>query len=640
VKTVTLQSNPKTFLFLDEYIDLFEALPGLYLILLPDLTIVQASDAYLSATLTKREEIVGRNLFDVFPDNPEDFSATGELNLSSSLKHVLKLKKEHKMALQRYDVRQPNGSFVEKYWQPLNRPVLNSKKEIVFIIHTVEDVTPFVTAEHERIKHEKENLKMMKDLSDIKYAIDQSANVAITDSKGIIQIANENFCNTTGYLAEELIGSSHIIVNSGFHPKSFFKEMWRTISSGKVWKGQIKNRAKGGKEYWVQKTITPFLNEFGKPYQYLAISTNITEQKVAVEQLKRTSEMFSSLFENNPAFILISKLDDAKIVNVNKAFLAAFGFSNKKQVLGKTANELNIVADPKQREELALLLKENEMVKDFEIRTFDKTGNPFWVSTSILILDIDNVPCLFSISVDISNRKKAEEQLLAVNKELESFSYSVSHDLRAPLRAINGYTNILVEDHSDKLDKEGKRMLNVVIESANMMGKLIDELLSFSRIGKQNVMKVEFNMLPIVQTVVTDQMDLYPIPNMMIKIGELNNVFGDSSMIRLVMTNLISNAFKYSSKKEKPLIEIGSRTENNETIFYVKDNGAGFDMKYYDKLFGVFQRLHSAVEFEGTGVGLAIVNRIITKHEGKIWAESKLNEGTTFYFSLPGTKTI
>jgi len=153
-------------------------------------------------------------------------------------------------------------------------------------------------------------------------------------------------------------------------------------------------------------------------------------------------------------------------------------------------------------------------------------------------------------------------------------------------------------------------------------------------------MKVEFNMEPIVQTVVTDLMNLYPIPNMMIKIGELNNVFGDSSMIRLVMTNLISNAFKYSSKKEKPLIEIGSRTENNETIFYVKDNGAGFDMKYYDKLFGVFQRLHSAVEFEGTGVGLAIVNRIITKHEGKIWAESKLNEGTTFYFSLPGTKTI
>jgi len=413
--------------------------------------------------------------------------------------------------------------------------------------------------------------------------------------------------------------------------------MWQTISLGKVWKGEIKNRAKGGKEYWVNTTIVPFLNEFGKPYQYFSISSEITEQTHAEGLLKKSKEKFASLFDHNPAAIVVSRLSDAKIINVNNGFLSIGGYSDKSEVLGKTALELKILGKPEDREMVVQAIKENKMIKDYELKVFDKSGKPFWVSTSILVVEIEDVPCFLSISIDISNRKKVEEQLLSVNKELESFSYSVSHDLRAPLRAINGYTNILLEDYSSKLDQEGNRLLKVIIDNASMMGQLIDELLTFSRLGKQNLMKVKLDMVPIVENIIKELDILYPNSNREIKIKLSHNILGDHAMIRIIMTNLLSNAFKYSNKSVKPIIEIGSIVEKEKTIFYVKDNGAGFDMKYYNKLFGVFQRLHSTSEFEGTGVGLAIVNRIISKHDGIIWAESKLNEGSTFYFSLPNS---
>lgn len=635
MKTSNTKSKTKNSSAIVDFKNIFEILPGLYLILLPDLTIVGASDPYLKATLTKREEIVGKNLFDVFPDNPEDLDNTGELNLGASLKFVLKTKREHSMALQRYDVRQSNGTFVKKYWQPLNQPVLKFDGEIAYIVHSVTDVTKVVTVEEERKNHEEENQRILKDLSDLKYAIDQSSIVDITDQKGIILYANDNFCKISGYDREELVGSSHFIINSGYHPKGFFKDMWRIISSGKVWKGEIKNRAKGGKEYWVDTTIIPFLNELGKPYQYFAIRTDITDQKNAEERLKKSNEMFASFFDHNPTSIFISRLSDSRILNVNKAFLTMFGYLDKNEVIGKTANELNIIVNPEVRREVNRLLEKDKIVKDLEVQIYDRSGNALWLSNSFLLIDVDNVPCIFSKSIDITHRKIAEEQLLEANKELESFSYSVSHDLRAPLRAIHGYTNILQEDYSGILDEEGNRILGIVINSASMMGQLIDKLLAFSRLGKQKLLKVDLDIEPIVEDIIADLKHVYPNVKLNVQTKLSKNLFGDNLMIKLAMTNLLSNAIKYSCKKEEAMIEIGSKVESSETIFYIKDNGAGFDMKYYDKLFGVFQRLHSHEEFEGTGVGLAIVNRIILKHDGKIWAESKLNEGSTFYFSLP-----
>lgn len=234
---------------------------------------------------------------------------------------------------------------------------------------------------------------------------------------------------------------------------------------------------------------------------------------------------------------------------------------------------------------------------------------------------------------------KVEErtaQLANVNKELEAFSYSVSHDLRTPLRAINGYSIMLKEDYDAELDSEGKRIVRNIISNAKMMGQLIDDLLSFSRMGKKDLVRAKIDMQELTETVVRELLQHEPAPDKyQINVGPLPPISADQVMIKQALINLVGNAIKYSSKKEEPVIEIGAREEQKKTIYYIKDNGAGFDMAYSGKLFGVFQRLHSQEEFEGTGVGLALAKRIIEKHKGEIWAEGKENAGATFYFSLP-----
>ena len=226
-------------------------------------------------------------------------------------------------------------------------------------------------------------------------------------------------------------------------------------------------------------------------------------------------------------------------------------------------------------------------------------------------------------------------ELEAVNKELGSFSYSVSHDLRAPIRAINGYTRILVEDYAEKLDGEGNQILLSIINNSKKMGVLIDDLLAFSKLGRKQVAVSEMSMIDLVQTVmdelIFDEGENIPV----FTISNLLPAKGDKSLIKQVWVNLISNAIKYSKYKPTTKIEISGYDKADMVIYSVRDYGAGFDMQYYDKLFGVFQRLHSQEEFEGTGIGLAIVQKIVNRHKGTVWAESVLDEGTCFYFSLP-----
>ena len=233
--------------------------------------------------------------------------------------------------------------------------------------------------------------------------------------------------------------------------------------------------------------------------------------------------------------------------------------------------------------------------------------------------------------------EKVEErtiQLEVANRELEAFSYSVSHDLRAPLRAVNGYAKMLEEDYNAVFDNEGKRLLNVVQENAKKMGLLIDDLLEFSRLGKKELEKSVIDMKKLTESVVSEINNNIPNKANFI-IHPLYPVSADYSLITQVMSNLLLNSVKYSQETEKPVIEIKSYKEDNDIIYQVTDNGAGFDNQYVNKLFGVFQRLHSSEEFEGTGVGLALVKRIIIKHGGKVWANGEVNKGATFYFSLP-----
>jgi len=237
----------------------------------------------------------------------------------------------------------------------------------------------------------------------------------------------------------------------------------------------------------------------------------------------------------------------------------------------------------------------------------------------------------------INSNKEVDELEMRVKErtqDLEAFSYSVSHDLRTPLRAINGYAQMLIEDYDNVLDTEGKRLLGQVRSNAKKMGVLIDDLLTFSRLGRKGIIKSPVNMNKIVETAL-GEINQSQMHTAEIRFINLLPVIADYNLLKHVIINLLSNAIKYSSKKEDPFIEISSELKNGTIIYSISDNGAGFDMQYVNKLFGVFQRLHSAEEFSGTGVGLAIVKRIIHKHDGKVWAQGKEGEGATFFFSLP-----
>jgi signal transduction histidine kinase len=225
-------------------------------------------------------------------------------------------------------------------------------------------------------------------------------------------------------------------------------------------------------------------------------------------------------------------------------------------------------------------------------------------------------------------------QLEETNKELESFSYSVSHDLRSPLRAIDGFARILTEDHGGKLDDEGRRLLGVVRDNSQKMGRLIDDLLAFSRLGRKPLANTLIDMKRLVEEVL-EELETPDPKSRELVVGKLPPVQGDAVLVKQVWANLLANAVKFSGKRERPRIQVSGEENGAEIVYCVKDNGAGFDMRYYDKLFGVFQRLHGAAEFPGTGVGLAIVQRVINRHGGRAWAEGKVNEGAAFYFSMP-----
>jgi PAS domain S-box-containing protein len=226
-------------------------------------------------------------------------------------------------------------------------------------------------------------------------------------------------------------------------------------------------------------------------------------------------------------------------------------------------------------------------------------------------------------------------QLETANKELEAFSYSVSHDLRTPLRAIDGFSHILLEDYAGKLDDEGKRLLNVVRTNTSRMGQLIDDILQFSRSGRLEMTLSEIDMEQLAREICAELQPSAAGGKLQFEIESIPAARGDRAMMHQVFVNLLSNAIKFSRTNKTPKVLVGASVKEEETVYFVKDNGVGFDMQYVDKLFGVFQRLHSVNEFEGTGIGLAIVKRIIDRHGGRVWAEGKVNEGATIYFALP-----
>ena len=386
----------------------------------------------------------------------------------------------------------------------------------------------------------------------------------------------------------------------------------------------------------------------------IAQGQDITQRISDLNLLKESEELWRKIIDTSPDGIAITTLDGF-VSKTSQRGIQMLGFDSEDEIINRSLFDFIDETDHLKAQNLIGLMLEGQYTGPSEYVMVRKDGSRFYAEANAeIIRDANDEPKnILIISRDITDRKHAEEevirlnaeleqrvldrtaQLEAANKDLEAFSYSISHDLRTPLRALDGFANILMEDYANAIDDEGKRMLKIIVSNANNMGRLIDELLSFSRLGRQDISYSVINMREMAEEVFNEHATATDKEKISFCLLDIPSASGDPAMIRQIWVNLISNSIKFTSKKTDRIIEIGCIAENTENVYYVKDNGAGFDMTNAKNMFGVFKRLHTTKEFDGTGVGLAIVKRIVQRHKGSVRAEGTVNEGATVYFSMP-----
>lgn len=400
---------------------------------------------------------------------------------------------------------------------------------------------------------------------------------------------------------------------------------------------------------------TDEINTLSKVFNLMLeeIEKRETHIKQRSQELELANLKFYNLIQSAPdAIVTIDQ--KSTITNWNAEAVIMFGWSEK-EAIGRRLTDTIIPEGYREPHErgIARFLNTGEtkvMNKPIELVALKKDGTVFPIELKISSYTFSGQVIFIGFIRDIRERKQIEQKILSLNrelenkiseletsnKEMESFSYSVSHDLRAPIRAINGFSKVIEKRHSSQLDEEGKSLLHTIMGEAIRMGQLIDDLLAFSRLGKKEIEKSKVDMTDVVKEVVQEILKINEQNyHAKITVDNLPQAACDRGLIKQVFVNLIGNALKYSFQNPEPAIQVGSYSEKNTTVYYVRDNGVGFDMKFYNKLFGVFQRLHNPEDFSGTGIGLAIVKRIIVRHGGRVWAEGMVNKGATFYFSLP-----
>lgn len=463
--------------------------------------------------------------------------------------------------------------------------------------------------------------------------------MVIVGKDGKIQMVNEQTEKLFLYKRTELVGNMvEMLIPQRYtqrhpgHREGFFNDP-RVRGMGVDL--ELYGSRKDGTEFPVEISLSPLETEDG--VVALAAIRDISLRK-------KSEEKFKALLESAPdAMVIVGH--DGNIQMVNAQVRNIFQFE-RNEILGQPVEILIPKrfhkAHPQHRQGFFHDPRVRGMGIGLELYGQRKDGTEFPVEISLSPLETEEGTLALAAIRDITERKKAEDQIQQLNRELEehiveleSFSYSVSHDLRAPLRAIDGFIAMFVDKFHDTVDPEGKLLLDKIRRNVTKMSNLINDLLMLSRIGAKDIDRTFIDMKTLVNSVLDEFRGTHH--HATVRVGDLHPASGDIALMRQVFLNLISNAFKYSSKKDQPLIEIGSVDKKGEIQYYVKDNGVGFDMEYYNKLFGVFQRLHSPQDYNGTGVGLAIVKRVITRHGGQVWAEGEEGIGATFYFSLNTT---
>ncbi|HKO30778.1 MAG TPA: PAS domain S-box protein [Nitrospiraceae bacterium] len=537
-------------------------------------------------------------------------------------------------------IERPDGT--RRYVLPHSEPMLNADGAVVGAVNMLVDITDRKQAE-----------QAVANLAAIVTSSDDA--IIGMDLCGNVTSWNRGAERLYGYTAEDMIGNpiTSLIPADRQDEESHMLERVRCGESVEHY--ETIRRCKDGSRLIVSLTVSPVSDSHGRIIGASKIARNITEQK-RIEQALRRSERDLSDFFDNASIGLHWVGPDGMIIKVNQTELDLFGYS-REEYMGRHIAEFHV--DKPAIQDILDRLARGETLSEYPARIQCKDGSirDVLVNSNVLFDDGRFIHTR-DFTRDVTDRNRAEKALVErdraltvanealkkqtaalarVNKELEGFSYSVSHDLRAPLRTIDAFSRIIEEDHGSHLNPEAHRCLTIVRKAAGQAGELIDDLLEFSRLGRQEVSFRFIEMTDLVREVADDMSIVKDGRKIDLTIGALPSCEGDRRLLKLVWNNLLSNAFKYTKNQSTPRIEVGwvpGDSSAEAVTYYIKDNGVGFDMQYVHKLFGVFQRLHRKEDFEGTGVGLANVRRIIQRHGGRVWAEGKVDGGATFYFSL------